>query len=313
MRKAFIIFALMLVITACGPAPTPPPTLRPTLTPTPLSTALPPVDTVVPMGSNSRPFGFVALTTDKSASGSQIAEFLSDKTSSTFKVTLTNDPAEALKLICSETPTAAILDGRTLLAALAQNCGTLAFKMQGKDNNYGVKADIIVRVLSTDKNPPQSPRDLRGRDFCRLNGQDVVSWVLPSLTLKTSGVNPAGDLKGIKEFSTLEAMVQGLADGSCAAAGIPSGTLDSYSSIKVTNGELRLMTSTAELPNGGLIISGTVPKSVSDALTEQVRRNPEEFADVLGGFTLVAAEKDDYSDFIRFAENAGLNLRAIGQ
>jgi ABC-type phosphate/phosphonate transport system substrate-binding protein len=237
---------------------------------------------------------------------------LSDKTSSTFKVTVTNDPAEALKAICGETPGAALLDGRAALAAIVQNCGTLAFKMKDKDDNFGVKADIIVRVLGTDKNPLQAPRDLRGRDFCRLSGDDLTSWVLPSLTLRTSGVNPAGDLKGVKEFPNAEAMVQGLADGVCAATGIPSGTLSKFS-VKLTGGQLRVITSTAELPYGGIVVSPLLPKAITETLIDQIRRNPERFSDLLGDYQLVEAKSTDYDDFIRFAQNAGLNLRAIGQ
>jgi hypothetical protein len=248
-----------------------------------------------------RPFAFVALTSNRSASGSQIAAFLTEKTEATFRVTLTDDPAAALKLVCGETPAAALLDGRALLAALAQDCGTLAFKLQGEDNNFGVKSDIIVRVLNTDNNPPQSPRDLRGRDFCRLNGEDIATWVLPSLSLRANSVNPAGDLKGIKEYATLTAMVQGVADGVCGAAGIPSGTLSDYSPT-ISGGELRVLATTPELP-----------KATADALIDQIKRNPEEFAAVLGDYKLVEAEGDDYKDFLQFAQNAGLNLRTIGQ
>jgi ABC-type phosphate/phosphonate transport system substrate-binding protein len=194
------------------------------------------------------------------------------------------------------------------LAAVAQGCGKLVFKLTDSEGNFGVKADIIARQGG---NPSVNTlRDLRGRDFCRLSGTDIQSWILPMLSMRTGGVNPAAELKGIKEYGSVEMMVQGVADGICGGAGIPAGTLSTYKP-RITTGQLIVLTTTPELPYGGLLISNTVPSALSDQLVKLIKDNPASLSSVLGTSKLVDAKPDDFSDFLRFADNAGLNLKTM--
>jgi len=311
MRILLSLFVILL-LAACGAQATPVPTPRPSATPTPLSTALPPVDTPISLGSNARPYRLVILSSDKTLSGSKLADFLSAQLSATFLVEFVNDEAAALTQLCSEKPSAAIMDGRSALAGLAQGCGALAFKLQDANGGFGVKSDVFAHIGTLDKNPPRSVADLRGKDFCRLTGGDLTSWMLPALALRAGGVNPAVDLKGVKEFDTPEKLVQAVADGLCAAGGLPAGTLSNYKPT-LRDAELRLLTTTPEYPNGGMVISTTIPKALADALIDLIRKNPDQFEPLLGGSKLVEAKADDFAGFTQFAQSAGLNLKTIGE
>lgn len=314
LRSILCVLALFIV-TACGGAAAPTSTPRPTVTPTPLSTALPPAPTVAPFGSAAQPYHLAIVNTDRNASGGKLSAFLSAQLNSVVEVDIVETQAEALALLCSRKPSAAILDGRGVLAALAQNCGALAFRLQGADGKTGTRVDLIVRD-STDKNDKtlvKSVADLRGKDFCRISGVDLVSWLLPELAMKAGGLNPATDLKGIKEFTTTDAMLLAVAGGACAGAGIPAGSLNTAAVTLPTGTSFAVLATTPEYPNGGLMISGLVPASVADQWIRTLGDNPDQVAGLIGNARLIRGKTADLTEFTQFARNAGLDMASIGK
>lgn len=310
-----VTLLITLLIAACGGGASVQPTPRPpTATATPRSTALPTVATQVPLGSEARAFHVAFVPSDKNASGSELARFLSDQTHTAFEVDLLSSYADALRQLCSDKPTFAWLDGRALLAAQAQGCGAPALKFQqGTGKSTGIKADLIVRTgLKDAKDEIKTVAAFKGKDFCRLNGEDVQSWILPSLAMRAGGLNPAQDLKGIKEFSDTAAVLQAVADGICISAGIPSGTLGSYNP-KLTNGQLGVLTTTPELPFGGLVVSSTMPKAIADSVVDLFAKNRDRLNGLIKVDDLAQVTSSDFADFQKLAQNAGLNLKTLGQ
>lgn len=312
-----LTLTLVLFAAACGAPPPPTATPRPTLTPTPLSTPLPPAPTAAAYGSSANPYHLVIVNADKSASGAKLAAFLSDQMGSAVEVDVVATQAEALAFVCGAKPSAAIGDGRLVLAALAQNCGALAFRLLGPDGKTGTRVDLIVRE-STDKNDRtlvKSIADLRSRDACRLSSGDLASWVLPELALRAGGLTPATDVRGFKEFATVDQMLQAVANGTCAFAGIASGTLSSYAVALAPGVTLRPLVTTPEYPYGGLVMSALVPGPVATRWKALIGDNAAQLSGLLGAGKLAPAAdaNADLTEFIRFAESAGLDMRLIGQ
>jgi len=312
-RILVTLFVAGLIFVGCSGNAYVPPTVRPpTATPTLLSTPLPTVSTQLPLGAASRAYHVALIAQNGNSNGSDLAKYLTDKLGAAFEVNVLPSASDVLRQLCSGPPTFAFLDGPGLLAAQAQNCGTPALKYeQGDANSTGVKADIIARAGAKDAVTALS--GFKGRDFCRLNGQDVASWILPSLSLRAAGLNPALDLKGIKEFADPAAMLQAVADGLCAGASIPAGTLANYSPRLAVGQSLLVLQTTPEMPYGGLIVANTIPRAVAADVSAVLGKDPTELRSLISADALDKVGSNDYADFQRLAQAAGLSLKTLGQ
>jgi ABC-type phosphate/phosphonate transport system substrate-binding protein len=318
----FLTLILMAAISACGGGGTPvPATVPPSATPTPHSTALPTVGTTVPLGSSERPFQVVVmLPEDSTATGTSLASFLNERTGLTFKVEVisSTDPnrPNALEALCGGTPTFGWVDGWTLLAAQAQGCAepVLRLRRNTEDgDSTGIASDIIVRSV----NKTTSLAGLKDRIFCRLNSQDVASWILPVIMLRGAGIGPQ-NLSSVRDNDDYGTMLQALADGVCIAAAIPAGTLAQY---KVTDkgGQtditkiLNQVATTPEVPYGGLVIASTVPRDLAEQVTKLFVDHPDELKGLVAADQFVNASPADFAEIEKFILAGGVDLRTLGQ
>ena len=292
----------------------------PTLTPTPLSTALPTVSTQVPLGASDNPYHMAVFGDKNGSAGDALATYLSGQLGPSFQIDFFPASADALTALCGGKALFAWLDGNSLLAALAQNCGTPALKyQQGTDNRTGIRSDLVVR--SGGKGDPVVVAGLKGEVVCRLaansgqGGQDPVSWILPLMLIRAAGLDPAQDIRGVKDLPDTPSMLQAVADGTCAAAGIPSGTLSSFNPNVPSGDKLIVLQQSPELPYGGLVIANAVPADLSAKMIKLLADLPSALSDVLKDKAsgLIAATAGDYADFQQVAKSAGINLRTMNK
>ncbi|MHB8628622.1 MAG: phosphate/phosphite/phosphonate ABC transporter substrate-binding protein [Aggregatilineales bacterium] len=377
------MIGLTVGMSGCGRTVFVQPTLPPPSdSPTPLSTALPPVSTQVPLGSTGRPYHIAVLAysaytgatatstptatptntstptpsdtptsvstergtessterSTKSSAGTAIATanatmaatsvgtaaatakvenltlagYLSTRVGLAFQVDMLPSAADVLKELCNGPPTFAWLDGPGLLAALAQGCGTPALKFErGANFRTGVQTDLVIRTGG--KGDPTALSGLKGKDFCRLNGQDLTSWILPALMLRAGGLDPAQDLHGFKKFDSTDALLQAVANGTCAATGIPAGTLGNFSPTLAAGQSLKVLQTSPELPYGGLVISKAIPSAVANQVIRLFSQQPPQLSSLIGTDTIAPTTADDYVDFQRLAQAAHLDLSATGR
>jgi ABC-type phosphate/phosphonate transport system substrate-binding protein len=313
------VLVLSLLLASCGSGgQTVLPTLPPTSTPLPRSTPLPTVGTQVPLGSTERPF-LIALVPpkDSTATGTSLGTFLSERTGMTFKVDVYTSYGDVLTSLCGETPTFAWVDGLTLLAAQAQGCAAPALKFRrgtGSDATTGVRVEIVGRAATR----IAALTGLKDRPLCRLNSQDVVSWILPLAMLRGAGVNPP-NISNVKDYPDTQSMLQAVVDNQCAAAAIPAGTLTQYTVNDRANpsGDItksfNVIATSPELPYGGLMVSTTVP---SDTVTQVVKLlvdNPSELKDLIAADEVTSTSASDYGEIEKLLETGGINLRTLGR
>ncbi len=149
--RLIALLALALLLAACGAAATPTVTPIPaTPTPTPLSEPLPTVATQPPFGVSDRPFKLMILTPSARENAlSDLEAFLTGRTGQAFAVQTSETGADVLDALCSDVPTAAWVDGLTLLIALDRGCAEPALQIRrGRGNaaSNGVRADLIAGV-----------------------------------------------------------------------------------------------------------------------------------------------------------------------
>ena len=290
----------------------------PTVTPTPLSTALPTVSTQVPLGGSDNPYHMTLIGAKNGTAGDTLATYLSGQLGPFFQIDFLPANSDALTALCSGKASFAWLDGNSLLAALAQNCGTPALKyQQGTDNRTGIRSDLVIR--NGGKGDPLVVAGLKGQILCRLaassgqGGQDPVSWILPLMLIRAAGLDPAQDIRGVKEMPDTPSMLQAVADGVCTAAGIPSGTLNSFNPNVPSGDKLVVLQQSPELPFGGLVIANAVPADLATKLTKLLADNPSQLSAVVKAAGLIPAAAADYADFQQVARAAGINLKTLNK
>ncbi len=260
------------------------------------------------------------LPEDSTATGTSLETFLNDRTGLSFKVETisSTDPnrPNALDALCGGTPTFGWVDGWTLLAAEALGCAqpVLKARLNTADGDLtGIRSDLLVRTV----NKTSSVSGLSGKLFCRLNSQDVASWILPTIMLRGGGIGPQS-LAGVRDFPDYGAMLQALADGVCAGAALPAGTLTQYRVSDKTGQDditklINVLATSPEIPFGGLVVSPTVPGDVATLVAKLFVDHPDELKGLVAFDQLVKTSAGDFADVEKFILVGGVNLKTLGQ
>ncbi|MBN1680603.1 MAG: PhnD/SsuA/transferrin family substrate-binding protein [Anaerolineae bacterium] len=199
------------------------------MTPTPRSTALPLAADAPTLGDPERPISinFVIPEDDRDSNvigaKNDLEAYLEDQLDLTVNVGFLENDSEAIKDVCSGRPTAVWASPFSLVAA-EQTCGAVPGLSitRGRSTRETIGTTIEI-VAHTDIS---SLSILSGWIFCRIDAQDVDSWVFPSLLMASEGVNPFIDLGGVQDYPDNEAMLLAIYNGECAAAGMPPGEFD---------------------------------------------------------------------------------------
>jgi ABC-type phosphate/phosphonate transport system substrate-binding protein len=286
---AALLAVLGPILAACGGSGTPTSTaVPPTPTATPLSEPLPTVATLPPFGTADRPFR-LAIVREEGLRGSASAleTFLIGQTGQSFLVDVVDTGADALDILCGDTPAFAWLDGLTMIAARLRGCGDVALQVRrgrGGATATGISADLIASSeLSI-----TSVAGFRGRTFCRLGSDDAATWVVPALFMRSSGgFDPLVDLERVREVPDLETLVREVGTAQCVSA-LPAGALRQIRVPGMLVSEAVSVTATTpEIPFGGLVISSRVPASLAAEVSRLFRENPDALRNLVNASALV--------------------------
>lgn len=304
-RYLLLLVTFSLLLSGCGggaAAPTLPP---PTLTPTPISTPLPPVATQAPFGSEDRPFRFVIVPPANSDSPSnRFQTYLTEQTGRAFEVSIVT-PAEALNLLCSDTPAFGLVDGWTMISASLRGCAAPALliaREKGSRMVRGMRSDILasaeIRVTGL--------AQLRDRAFCRVSSDDDVSWILPALMLRSEGIDPNQDLGNVRPVANYDLIVREIAFNQCVGA-VPSGALSTTTVPGITRitAAVNVVTTSPELPFGGLVIGQGVAPLVAEQVTRLIKAQPDPLEGLIEANELVEASAADIASIAALVQQAG--------
>lgn len=312
-----IAFLLIILMTACRPEVSQGPLVLPTATATPRSTPLPPVPTVVPPGTDENPIQMMINPVEQ-VTDEEVASFeqsLRDQSGLVVEVVVVERYAEALAALCGSVPTGvsvAWLDGVTYQAAIAQNCGEPVIQVE-RDNSTGDAGQIVVRQGGG----ISSVQALRGRTFCRLGVEDYHSWLVPSLMMRASNLNPVTDLDSVLDFNSRNALIEALTEGDCHAAGISENGFDSLREVQQE--ALDVLETTPPLPHAVLMYPLSLPLGerirLNDALLALAvsREGREAMHPLLGQDRLVRASEEDFSGLVDFLTATGLDFAQLGR
>ena len=204
LRKLVGFLLVILVVVACGKPPdqeTAAPTSRPAWTATPAPTPLPPLPTVVPLGSADNPVVLLFVSPDGDDALSA-ARSLSDDASEDdmiIEVRIAESYAEALQALCDGTAHLVSLNAFAYLAASQNGCGEALYLLE-QDGELVQRSQMLTAIGRN----VWSVEGFTGRAFCRADESSVVGWIIPSLVLRSRGVDPFNDLWAVVDSGSDE-------------------------------------------------------------------------------------------------------------
>lgn len=312
---------LALLLASCRRFGGAEPTARPSLTPTPRSTPLPPVPTTVPVGETDNPLLMKFVVENSRAVASAIDDLqqaLLEESGLTVTVERVDSDAEALAALCDSPKgdvTVAWLSGLAYAAAYAQNCGTAQLQIQRGERANAVNGDESLIIITEDLEA-ESVGDLADTVFCRLSYDDLYSWLIPSLMLRSGGITPSS-LKVINDYGDdAETMVEDVATGDCDAAGISASQFESLPNTTVRSA-LSTLQESVTIPFAVLVYPVDLPLGQREALTNALvaignGTRGTMLEPLLDQDEITAVTDEELSSLRNFFERAGIDLAQAG-
>ncbi|MDX1991747.1 MAG: PhnD/SsuA/transferrin family substrate-binding protein [bacterium] len=159
---------------------------------------------------------------------------------------------------------------------------------------------------------------LRGEVFCRLSETDFFTWFVPALVMQQGGLDPQRDVT-VREEDSLEALVQAVSDGDCAATGLSQ---DAYDTLFAEQPDLfenvEIAATTPAFPYGLLLYPLEIDLGVRLTLNEQLPLLAQDetvgavLRGLLGQTALLPVEDETLADFDAFLTATGFDFAQLG-
>jgi ABC-type phosphate/phosphonate transport system substrate-binding protein len=298
-------------------------TALPTFTATPRSTPLPAIATTIPPGQEDNPIQMVLRPAGDVAAArraiSDLEAALLKNTKLSVQIELVEREALAVAALCastSEKSAMAWISGMAFLAAQAENCGQPLLQIEqgrGSAATTGSASSIVVRtgINSYDA--------LQGRIFCRITYTDPTSWLIPSLMLRSNGLNLISDLKTITDFPSIPELVKAVGSGKCDAAGIPADAMEQFADeLQAIQTKVSILETSVDFPYSILMLPTEIPLGTQTALQTALLKLAKDrtigpkLRLLLGQDALVEVETDSFSALTEFAATTGLDFTQLG-
>lgn len=312
---------LALLLSSCRRFGGGEPTARPTLTSTPRSTALPPVATAVPLGAADNPIRMAFVVEDSRAVTSAITDLeaaLLEESGLNVIIERVDTDAEALAALCASPNgdvTVAWLNGVAYAAAYAQGCGTAQLQIQRGERASAVSGDE-ARIIVRANLEAGSVGDLAETEFCRLGYDDLYSWLIPSLMLRSAGVTSTA-LEVINDYGDdAETMLADVVAGTCDAAGISASQFEALADAAIRSGA-RTLQESVTVPFAVLLYPEQLSLGERTALTDALvalgnGTRSTLLEPLLDQDEVIIASDDDFSSLRNFLNRAGIDLAEAG-
>ena len=146
------------------------------------------------------------------ASADAFAKLLSDKTNLKIKTVVATEYAGVIEAMCSGQAQMGALNTFGYVLASSRKCADVAL-VSVRNNSTSYRGQIITKADSGIK----KIEDLKGKTFCRPDPLSTSGWIIPSITMKAAGVDPAKDLKQVLDAGGHDGVVENVYNGNCDA------------------------------------------------------------------------------------------------
>lgn len=271
-----ILLVLFIVLAGCRRFANIEPTERPTQTPTPRSTHLPPVPTEVPIGSEDNPIRVIFTLTESgrsegaiTAAAEELQPELIQATGLSLEVEVVETDAEALAQLCASTPEQVSIvwvGGVAYAAAYAQNCGSAELQV-ARGERDSAQTGTEVALYGNVEAGVASLGALAGKTVCRLGFDDLYTWLIPTVMMRSAESDVLSDIRDVQDVDDLDALMDGLTNGDCDAAGMSIPDFEERASVSVRS-DIAIIAQSVEIPYTVLVVPPHLPFGHKNAIID---------------------------------------------
>jgi phosphonate transport system substrate-binding protein len=266
-----------------------------------------------PLGSEERPivWAFVPSgeTSRVSAGAQSVADLLHAKTGLFFKTLVATEYAGVIEALKSNPPSAQMSSLATFAYVMAADMGVCeAALVSVRNGSAFYNSQIITRPDTGIK----KLADLKGRSFARVDAISASGWIIPIITIKASGIDPARDLKVVDAGShpaVVSAVYAG--DVDAGACFVDARTLIQKDHPDVME-KVIIIQKSANIPNDGVQFHPSVPKELREKIVAailEIAQTEDGKKAINTAYQWTALERHDdsfYDPFRQVLQSAGV-------
>lgn len=188
---------------------------------------------------------------ERVAAGAQsVADMLHDKTGYFFSTNVATEYAGVIEAMASDPPEAHMASLATFAYILAADRGVAEAALVSV--RYGSPTYNGQLIAGADSGI-NKVADLKGRTFARPDPLSTSGWIIPMLTMRGAGIDPASDLKEIVDAGSHDAVVAAVYNGEVDAGAC---YVDARTRIEKDHPDVMekvaVISVTADIPNDGV-------------------------------------------------------------
>jgi phosphonate transport system substrate-binding protein len=198
------------------------------------------------------------------ASAEAIVEVLSEKTGLVITAEVPTSFVGSIEAMCAGEAHIGTLNTFSYVVAKERECADVALASV-RFGSPTYTGQIITRADSG----ITSIEDLAGHSFCRPDEFSTSGWIIPSITMKAAGVDPATDLTEVIDAGGHTGVVRAVYDGDCDAG---ATFVDARSNIAEESPDVNevvvVIATSEEIPNDTISFIPSVPAETRDAIVQ---------------------------------------------
>jgi len=244
-----------------------------------------------------------------------VADMLHDRTGLYFQTNVAAEYAGVIEAMCSDSPQAHMGSLGTFAYVLAadRRCAEAELVSVRYDSST-YNGEIIARADSG----IEGIAGLVGRTFCRPDPLSASGWIIPYLTMRAAGLDPASDLAEIVDVGSHDAVVAAVYNGDCAAGAI---YVDARGTIEQDHPDVMervvVIEVTVDVPNDGVQFVPAVPEELRARIVDGLLSiagtdEGREVLDTAYGWTGLEKHDDRFYDpFRHLLEASGMGIEEL--
>jgi phosphonate transport system substrate-binding protein len=220
-----------------------------------------------PLGSEENPIVWAFVPSGEmervSAGAKSVADLLHKETGLYFKTLVATEYAGVIEALRADPPSAQMASLATFAYIMASDLGVAKVALVSvRRGSAFYNGEIIASVSSGVK----KLTDFKGKTFAGVDPLSTSGWIIPMITLKAAGIDPAKDMKVVYAGShdaVVAAVYNGEADGGACFVDARTNIQKEHPDVM---DKITVLQVTVNIPNDGVQFSPVVPAELREKI-----------------------------------------------
>ncbi len=254
-------------------------------------------------------------TQEIAAGGQAVADMIFERTGLVVEASVATEYAGVIEALQSDPPSAHIASLATFSYVVAADRGVAEAALVSV--RFG-RPFYDAQIIANADSGIETIQDLAGRSFARPDPLSTSGWIIPSLTMRSVGINPDTDLSQVVDAgghtSVVTAVYNGDVDAGATWVDARGAVEDDFSDV---NERVVVIQVSAPIPNDGVQFHPSIPEEIREPIVEALLEiaATEEGAEALEmAYSWQGLERhgdDFYDPFRQVIQAAGVDAAAL--